>query len=101
MGKYQKKGQNYDGQLLHAVATRMRVVGSGTLKQTLNSLDDAHQYEMPDLTMQASTNREPTTLANFTDQRIQLIGKVENIDEWFEINKIVIFVRPSASGYPQ
>lgn len=51
--------------------------------------------------MSALTNREPTVLANFIDQRAQLEGKTTLINETFNISKITIFVKPVATGYPQ
>lgn len=90
-----------DGSIFHFHATRIRVVGSGILRQTLNSFDDVNQETLPELTMAAATNREPTTLANFKDQNGQLIITTTNIDEYFVINKIIVFIRPVATGYPQ
>lgn len=90
------------GELVHFGVTRMRVTGSGVLRSFLHSLDDAsNQATLPTITMQANTNREPTILSNFIDQYGQLEVKTTAIDEVFEISKIVIFVRPVSSGYPQ
>ena len=51
--------------------------------------------------MAASTNIEPVSLANFTDQRAQIEFKTTEINETFSISRMVIFVRPTATGYPQ
>ncbi len=51
--------------------------------------------------MVAATNKEPTVLANFIDQYGQLEIKTTNINETFEVSKIVIFVKPVSTGYPQ
>lgn len=53
------------------------------------------------LTLSATTDIEPVKLANFRNQRAQLDIRVENIDEYFRISKITVFVKESASGYPQ
>jgi hypothetical protein len=51
--------------------------------------------------MQAATNKEPVVLSNFTDQRVQLELKTTELNEVFNISKIVIFAKPVATGYPQ
>jgi hypothetical protein len=51
--------------------------------------------------MSATTNREPTVIANFQEQRIQLELGTTEIDETFTISRIVVFVKPIAEGYPQ
>lgn len=80
----------------------MRALGSGNLLTDTHSLDDASNSSvLPDIPLQAATNREPTILANFIDQRIQLEIRTEEIDEWFEISKIVMFIKPIAESYPQ
>lgn len=90
------------GDLIHFGAVRMRVTGSGNLQLNLHSLDAAsNTSQLTSIVMEAATNRQPTTLANFIDQYGQLEVKTTAIDEVFEISKIVIFVRPVATGYPQ
>lgn len=92
----------FNGELVHLGVVRMRAIGSGNLLTDAHSLDDASNSSvLPDIPLLAATNREPTILANFIDQRIQLEIRTTEIDEWFEISKIVMFVRPIATGYPQ
>lgn len=90
------------GELTHFGAIRMRVLGSGNLQLSLFSLDEtSNSATLTDISLQSTTNREPTVLANFIDQYGQLEVKTTEINETFEISKIVIFVKPVASGYPQ
>lgn len=93
--------QSFAGELVHFGAVRYRVTGSGILRSTLYSLDEANSSTLPNLTMSATTNREPTILANYIDQMGYLEIKTTGIDETFSICKIVVFIRPIASGYPQ
>lgn len=51
--------------------------------------------------MQATTNREPVVIANFREQRVQLELRTVNIDETFNIKRIILFAKPTATGYPQ
>lgn len=94
-------GNPFTGELLHFNAIRMRIVGSGNLQLTLNSLDSIHSSDLAQLAMSSATNREPTVLSNFVDQRAQLIGFTNQMDEWFNISRIIIYVRPTFSSYPQ
>jgi hypothetical protein len=91
----------FNGELLHFGSVRMRVTGSGVLRPTLQSLDEVNISTLPNVTMSATTNREPTVLSNFIDQRGQLKLETTAIDETFTVSKITIFIRPVATGYPQ
>ena len=90
-----------DGSILHFNAARLRVTGSGNLRLSFRSLDDVNVQTLTPLAMQATTNREPTVLANYIDQLGSLRFETTAINERFAISKIVIFVRPYGSGYPQ
>ena len=89
------------GYILHCNATRLRVSGSGSLKQTLRSLDNVNSSALANITMASSTNREVNSLANFKDQYIQLEIKTTEINEVFRLSKIRIFTKPVMTGYPQ
>ena len=95
------KNSGFHGQILHCVGVRFRVTGNGVLDLTLNSLDDVHTENLSGLTLAATTNREPVQLANFRDQRIQVYGRVTGFEEHFTISRIVVYVKETATGYPQ
>lgn len=95
------KQDNFIGELLHFHSIRMRVNGSGLLQMSLFSLDDLNTNSLVNLTLAATTNREPVTLSNFTEQRAYLQLRTTGINEYFVVSKIVIFVKPVATGYPQ
>lgn len=80
---------------------RLRVNGSGDLQLFLKSLDDIREYETVGIPMLAVTNREPVVLSNFREQRAYVHGFVDTIDEVFNISKIIVFITPVATGYPQ
>lgn len=88
------------GEILHTVAIRMRVTGNGNLQSYLRSLDNINNVQLKNHPMSLLTNREPTILTNFSDQRIQLELKTTVIDETFFVSRIIIFVKPVAEGYP-
>lgn len=93
--------QSFIGEILHANGVRVRVTGSGNLITYLRSLDAINNQQLLPLVMSAKTNREPTILANFIDQRIQFEFRTTEYDERFNLSKIIVFIRPVASGYPQ
>lgn len=93
--------KSFGGEILHSNAVRFRVVGSGTLVASLKSLDDVLSGEVVPVTMEATAYKEPTQLADFESQRISLEFGVEEIDEYFTISRIIIFVKPVATEYPR
>lgn len=87
--------------LNHCVAVRMRILGSGTLKTRVLSLDGESVVNLPDLPMSTTTQRFPNLLTNFTTQRYQVEISTENIDEYFSLNQLIIYNKTVATGYPQ
>ena len=93
-------GKSSVGEILHAVAIRLRVTGTGNLQSFLRSLDNVNNVQLANHPMTSTTNIEPTLLADFTEQRIQLELRTVLIEEGFTISRIVVFVKPVADGYP-
>ena len=85
----------------HYGAVRMHVNGSASLKLALFSLDDVKSSTLLPLVLQAKTNIEPNRLSNFTQQKATLEVRTTEIDEIFEISKIIVFVKPVAKSYPE
>lgn len=95
------QGPNSSGENIgHITAVRMRVVGSGNLDMRLYSTDDVTSSDLVAFAMSAATNIQPTRLANFIEQRASLKCSTDEIDEWFRINRIIIYVREFGSSYP-
>ena len=93
---------SFTGELVHFGTVRMRATGAGNLQLFLHSLNESDNSDtLTSIPLLAATNREPTILANFIDQYGQLEIKTTEINEVFEISKIVIFIRPVSTGYPQ
>jgi hypothetical protein len=89
------------GDILHFGAVRYRVTGSGNLTTIINSLDDVKTSTLANIIMATTTNKEPLVLANFSDQRGYIQFGTSAIDETFTISRIVVYVKPVATGYPQ
>jgi|PlaIllAssembly_1097288.scaffolds.fasta_scaffold00017_4 hypothetical protein len=84
----------------HFTAVRMRVTGQGNLKLKFYSLDDIKSQDLVPLPMQTTTNIQPTRLANFSQQRASLkIGTTE-FQEYFRINRVIIFAKEMFTSYP-
>jgi hypothetical protein len=94
------RGKSFVGEILHAVGVRLRVTGLGNLDISLHSLDDVRNVSLQSLQLTGTTNREPTVLANFQEQRIQLKLETNEMDDVFHVSRIVIFVKPVSESYP-
>ena len=92
--------KGFTGEILHCNAVREQLNGSGVMRSTLISKDDVETAVLPNITMSVVTAREPTILANFNQQMMYLEGKTININETFNCSRIVLFIRPVATGYP-
>ncbi len=84
----------------HIVGVRQRIIGSGNFQMALADLQDVQVQNLVPLVMAATTRFEPNRLSNFQSQRTRFIGKVTEINEWFEISKIIIWAKPVAIEYP-
>ena len=87
--------------LIHFGAVRLRINGSGNLKILLKSFDDVNIYYLTDLVLATTTNREALILSNYIDQRGRLHIELTEINESFNVSKIVVFTKVVATGYPQ
>lgn len=85
----------------HTTGVRYRVVGSGNLESTLKSLDDVNTQPLTTIAMTTAPGRLPNILANFVEQRTYLRTEVTEMNAWFRINRIIIFMKPVYTGYPQ
>lgn len=87
--------------LTHINAVTLRVKGSGSLISKLYSLEDEFSQNLADYTMSLTTSKSKTLLANFIQEKTCLDLRVSIINNKFEINRITIYTKPVASGYPQ
>ena len=85
----------------HYGAVRLRVTGSANLQLSLLSLDEVQSNVLAPITLQSSNNVEPNRLSNFTQQRAKLMIQTTNMNETFQISKIIIFIKPVAKSWPE
>lgn len=101
MPKGMPRSQGSSGEnIQHFSHLRLRVVGSGTLKGVLYSLDDVRSLDIPNYTLASVSRIEPTLLTNFVEQRARYKIYVTEENEWFRVNRIVVFLKDYGSEYP-
>lgn len=96
-----RSGLNSGGEYIqHVGAVRLRVDGSGSLNMTLYGINSVDSFPMLPLAMLDPDSMEPTMLTNFRSQRFMFEFGVTEINEYFEISRIVFFIKTSALNYP-
>lgn len=99
MGTTAREGSSGEG-ISHFNAIRLRVIGSGNLDLILYSLDDVKSQTLNPLVLQTTTNIQPTKKCNFMQQRMALEISTDVMDEYFRINRIIIFSKPTFANFP-
>ena len=84
----------------HFAAIRVRVNGTGDLLMTIFSLDDVKSKTLVPFEMQTLNRRIPTRIINFMEQRASVKLMTEDIDDYFRINRIIIFTKEVFSSHP-
>lgn len=84
----------------HFTGVRMRINGTGNLQMRLLSFQEVRTQTLTPFTMALTTRIEPLRLANFNEQRASLEGKTTVINEYFKINRIILFAKPLWTDYP-
>lgn len=87
-------------QINHYGAVTARVTGEGNLDMQLDSLSDVDTKTLRAFGMSATTAIEPTRLTNFNTQRASITLSVDEIDEYFVISKVILWVKPIYTQYP-
>lgn len=91
---------NDSGAIQHYGGVRLRVKGLASFKMRLLSLDEVKSTILLPLALSSTTNIEMTRISNFTQQRAQLEIKTTEIGEYFEVSKLIVFIKPVAENYP-
>jgi hypothetical protein len=84
----------------HINMVRLRVTGNGSLKLALLSQQDVSRQQLHDIPLSARTAIQPRTLANFKEQRAKLEIGTNTINDYFRINRIILYSRYFASEFP-
>lgn len=78
----------------HFNGVRLRVIGAGDLQVTAWTLQEASSEVLLPYPMQASTKIQPTLLMNTSAHRVSLEIKTTEINEWFNIGRLILFSKP-------
>lgn len=89
-----------DESILHFGLARIRVTGSGALKLIIKGYDSNPSFNLAPITMQLGPGRESDRLCNLSNQRAQLRVYVTDLNEYFRINRIVLFAKTIYNQYP-
>lgn len=90
-----------EGIINHCVSVRYRVIGSGLLLTTLETYDPTVNSSLANINMSTVNARYENILANFSQEKMMVRFGTELIDEFFTVSKIIAFIKPTATGYPQ
>jgi hypothetical protein len=94
-------GRGSRGEIIsHFTGVTMRLVGDGEFKMRLSTFEDAAYQDLLPFQMSSTPGREPFRLANFNAQRTSFKGYTTDIDEVFEVNRIVLFGKDLWAEYP-
>ena len=86
--------------IIHVGAIKLRVIGSGLLAPTLFAMDEATSQILQPFVLASNNINEPVRLTNFVTQKVKLRLETVNLNENFEINRIMIFIKPIYATVP-
>jgi hypothetical protein len=84
----------------HFASIRIRVVGAGSLRMSVQSLDDVKSKILVPIPMELKARYAPTRLVNFVEQRASFTIFTTGMGEKFRINRIIIFSKEIYKSYP-
>lgn len=85
----------------HFNGVRLRVEGEGNLQTEFATLSNIKTQSLRPIAMLAATDQQEHRLANLKTEKAKFTFFVTELDEWFNIGRIIIFFKPVASSYPQ
>lgn len=83
----------------HFALIRMRVNGAGTLHMYVFSLDDVRYKVMAPFKLLERNRILPARIVNFKEQRACFEIKTSGTNEFFRINRIIIFAAESDTSH--
>lgn len=85
--------------VLHIGGFSVRALGSGRLHSLLEDLDSIDSQILRDIALQEADEYEPFRLANFKSQRSKLTLYNDQLTSWFDITRIVVYVKKLWTDY--
>lgn len=84
----------------HFSTIRIRAVGAGNLKMKVWSLDDVKKKDLVSLTLSTASRIQPNRLVNFVEQRASFEIWTTDLDEWFRINRVTVYLKEIYTSHP-
>lgn len=88
------------GNILHFGSLRVRVTGSGNLLMSIFSLDDVRTKVMQPFVLETTNHSMPVRIVNFNTQKARVKFSTQDLDDYFVITRIIIFVKKLFTMYP-
>lgn len=85
----------------HVNPIRIRTFGSGNLKAFLFDTGTINNSELNAKAMSLTSARSLNYLSNFRAEGICLQITTTEIDEYFNVSNIWVYVKPTAASFPQ
>lgn len=85
----------------HINPVRVRVKGSGNLRAFLYDTGTIKYIELTAQSMSLTTNQSVNYLSNFRAEKAYLMLMISEENEYFTIDNIWTYVKPTAASYPQ
>lgn len=85
----------------HFNAIRIDVLGSGSLQLRAWAYNDSFSVDLVPITMSTTSYIQPTALMNMRQHRMSFEFYVEEINEYFEIARINLFMKVMFTSVPQ
>lgn len=92
---------NKDADILHFGALRGRVTGTGNLLMSIFSLDDVRSKIMVPFDLQVTNHAMPHRLINFNTQKARIKFGTQDLDDFFNIDRVIVFVKKLFTMHPQ
>jgi hypothetical protein len=85
----------------HVNPIRIRVVGSGNLQAFLFDTGTVNFVELSAQAMSLTSAKSLNYLSNFRAEKVQLMIMTTELDEYFSVDNMWAYVKPTALSFPQ
>jgi hypothetical protein len=86
--------------LQHFSTVRLRAIGFGNLKMKVFSLDDVKTKDLVPLVLGQASRIQPNRIVNVVEQRASFEFWTTDLDEWFRINRISVYLKEIYTSHP-
>ena len=84
----------------HFSTIRIRATGNGSLKIRVRSLDNVRAKILVPVPLQAVNRIQPNRIVNFNEQRASFEITTLEMNEYYRLNRIIIYTKEIFTSYP-